>query len=92
MNGSFDQEPKNPVAWIEGATEPRKALAISLDGEQKAHGTLEKLPLTHATKSVSKRTLNSFGVITISSGHIEDCDSEPNCERQPCKPVSPREA
>ncbi len=26
------------MAWIEGATEPRKALAISLDGEQKAHG------------------------------------------------------
>ena len=38
MNGSFDQEPENPVAWIEGATEPRKALAISLAGEQKAHG------------------------------------------------------
>lgn len=42
-NGSFDQffgadGAEFPVAWIEGATEPRQALAISLDDTLKVHG------------------------------------------------------
>ncbi|MEM7165695.1 MAG: hypothetical protein AAF581_09535 [Planctomycetota bacterium] len=37
-NGSFDQDPQRPIAWIEGATEPTGALAMELDADKKVHG------------------------------------------------------
>lgn len=37
-NGSFELGSKLPVAWVQGATEPRDSLAIALDDKHKAQG------------------------------------------------------